>query len=120
MAIFSEYHWPGNVRELENMVRRMVVLATSRRSPGDRTAGSPHTDHDDRGDFLDLEALSVDLANGRAWIEGNPNAQRGRRKEGDRAGAPADALESEGGRRTASDQLALLYKMKEGGLNDDR
>jgi two-component system response regulator AtoC len=26
--LFMEYGWPGNVRELENMVKRMVVLAT--------------------------------------------------------------------------------------------
>lgn len=29
MEILEEYHWPGNVRELENLVQRLVIMASS-------------------------------------------------------------------------------------------
>ena len=28
LALFAEYDWPGNVRELENVVKRLVILAS--------------------------------------------------------------------------------------------
>src|SRR4030066_812336 len=28
LAVLSRYHWPGNIRELENLIERIVVLAT--------------------------------------------------------------------------------------------
>ena len=33
MARLSDYGWPGNVRELENVVERIVLLASSHESP---------------------------------------------------------------------------------------
>jgi transcriptional regulator with PAS, ATPase and Fis domain len=51
MRVFVDYHWPGNVRELENVIKRIVVLgneAPIRRdlahriaTPGLRPAASP-------------------------------------------------------------------------------
>ncbi len=29
LEILEEYHWPGNVRELENLVQRLVIMASS-------------------------------------------------------------------------------------------
>jgi two-component system response regulator AtoC len=42
LRLFAEYDWPGNVRELENLVQRMVILATDepiRRDVADAIAG---------------------------------------------------------------------------------
>jgi two-component system response regulator AtoC len=42
LRLFAEYDWPGNVRELENLVQRMVILATDepiRREIADAIAG---------------------------------------------------------------------------------
>jgi two-component system response regulator AtoC len=124
MAVFSEYHWPGNVRELENMVRRMVVLGNEQAVLQEiALRGAPHTDGDDAGDFLDLEALSADLANGRG-VDLKAISKRAARVAEKRV-IERVLQQTRWNRKEAAEQLqisykALLYKMKEGGLNDDR
>ena len=124
MAVFSGYHWPGNVRELENMIRRMVVLGNEQAVLQEiALRGAPHTDHDDRADFLDLEALSADLANGRG-VDLKAISKHAARVAEKRV-IERVLQQTRWNRKEAAEQLqisykALLYKMKEGGLNDDR
>ena len=44
MALLMAYHWPGNVRELENVIQRMMVVAT--------------------GDSLEVQDLPVEMRGG--------------------------------------------------------
>jgi two-component system response regulator AtoC len=124
MNTLMSYHWPGNVRELENMVRRMVVLgneqsvvteiADSRSAPAvSEDANVSKTLEAIGADFsnpdgIDLKAISrraAQLAEKRV-IERVLHHTRWNRKE-----AAA---------RLQISYKALLYKMKENGLNESR
>src|SRR5262249_32135361 len=69
LDVFNGYHWPGNVRELENMVKRMVVLAPSKRcwrrlptGPVRRPPGGAR-----RGRSISRRSASISRT-ARAWI----------------------------------------------------
>jgi two-component system response regulator AtoC len=106
------------------MIRRMVVLGNEQAVLQEiALRGAPHTDHDDRADFLDLEALSADLANGRG-VDLKAISKHAARVAEKRV-IERVLQQTRWNRKEAAEQLqisykALLYKMKEGGLNDDR
>ena len=124
MAVFAEYHWPGNVRELENMVRRMIVLGSEQTVLQEISLrGAPHNGGDDSEDFLDLEALGSDLADGRG-VDLKAISKRAARIA-ERRVIERVLQQTRWNRKEAAERLqisykALLYKMKENGLNDER
>jgi two-component system response regulator AtoC len=124
MTIFSEYHWPGNVRELENMVRRMIVLGSEETVLQEISLrAAPHNGGDDSEDFLDLEALGSDLADGRG-VDLKAISKRAARIA-ERRVIERVLQQTRWNRKEAAERLqisykALLYKMKENGLNDER
>ncbi len=124
MAIFTEYHWPGNVRELENMVRRMIVLGNEQAVLQEiALRGAPHGAQEDASDFLDLEALGSDLADGRG-VDLKAISKRAARLAEKRV-IERVLQQTRWNRKEAAERLqisykALLYKMKENGLNDHR
>ncbi|MCH2172299.1 sigma-54 dependent transcriptional regulator [Myxococcota bacterium] len=124
MAAFMEYDWPGNVRELENMVRRMVVLGNEGSLLEEIRARDVSTASKEKPEnALDLTAIGVDIAQDDVFdlkaisrraaqlaekrvIEKVLNQTRWNRKEA------AEKLQIS--------YKALLYKMKESGLNEGR
>jgi two-component system response regulator AtoC len=124
MAVFAEYHWPGNVRELENMVRRMIVLGNEQAVLREiALRGVPHNGDEETADFLDLEALGSDLADGRG-VDLKAISKRAARIAEKRV-IERVLQQTRWNRKEAAERLqisykALLYKMKENGLNDNR
>jgi two-component system response regulator AtoC len=116
------YHWPGNVRELENMVKRMVVLGNEHavvQEIAHREA--PITDDEPGGGALDLQALGVDLANGKG-VDLKAIAKRAAHVAEKRV-IERVLQQTRWNRKEAADRLqisykALLYKMKEAGLSE--
>ena len=123
MNLFMQYHWPGNVRELENMVKRIVVLGNEQVMLSEMSAQEAprHSSQDDEafdvgaigmeegnGDSMDLKAISKKAAQvaEKRVIEKVLGQTRWNRKE---------AAE-----RLKISYKALLYKMKENGLNESR
>ncbi len=62
---FMQYHWPGNIRELENMLKRMVVMGNAQSVLDEISLRDGPETAPEEGDFLDLDALGVDLSNGK-------------------------------------------------------
>ena len=124
MEIFAEYHWPGNVRELENMVRRMIVLGNEQAGLQEiALRGAPHNTREDPAEFLDLGALGSDLAGGRGVDLKAISKQAARVAE--KRVIERVLKQTRWNRKEAAERLqisykALLYKMKENGLNDER
>jgi two-component system response regulator AtoC len=124
MEIFAEYHWPGNVRELENMVRRMIVLGNEQAVLQEiALRGVPHNAREDPVEFLDLGALGSDLADGRGVDLKAISKQAARVAE--KTVIERVLKQTRWNRKEAAERLqisykALLYKMKESGLNGER
>jgi two-component system response regulator AtoC len=121
LEVFEAYHWPGNVRELENMVKRMVVLGNEqtvleeiahRTSTADAGNGASGP--------LDLEALGVDLADGRGVdlkAIAKRAAQIAEKRVIERVLDQTRWNRKEAAERLQISYKALLYKMKENGLS---
>jgi two-component system response regulator AtoC len=121
VEVFNAYHWPGNVRELENMVKRMVVLSTEqtvleeishRMNAAASGNGTPAS--------LDLEALGVDLSEGKG-VDLKAIAKRAAQVAEKRV-IERVLDQTRWNRKEAAERLqisykALLYKMKENGLS---
>ncbi|MFO0691460.1 MAG: sigma-54 dependent transcriptional regulator [Myxococcota bacterium] len=124
MRVLMHYHWPGNVRELENMIKRMVVLGSEQtvlQEIGQRglAAASPRGADDD----VDLAALGADIAAGRDLdlkAIAKRAAQIAEKKVIERVLAQTRWNRKEAAERLQISYKALLYKMKENGLSDDR
>ncbi|RIL04878.1 MAG: sigma-54-dependent Fis family transcriptional regulator [Proteobacteria bacterium] len=122
LECFHSYHWPGNVRELENMVKRMVVLGNEQALLEEIThrigaAGNG----DGAAPSLDLEALGVDLADGRGVdlkAIGKRAAQIAEKRVIERVLDQTRWNRKEAAERLQISYKALLYKMKENGLSE--
>jgi len=124
MEIFAKYHWPGNVRELENMVRRMVVLDNEAAVMEEiKLTGSRLQEREESNDSLDLGALGADFSN-KQGIDLKAISRRAAQLA--EKGVIEKVLqETRWNRKEAAARLqisykALLYKMKENGLSQNR
>jgi two-component system, NtrC family, response regulator AtoC len=122
LEAFLAYRWPGNVRELENMVKRMVVLA-SEQTVLEEIAQRVKTMGADGEveSFLDLDALGVDLADGKG-VDLKAIAKRASQIAEKRV-IERVLDQTRWNRKEAAERLqisykALLYKMKENGLSE--
>jgi two-component system response regulator AtoC len=119
---FHVYHWPGNVRELENLVKRMVVLGNESALLEEITHRISSADkREDEGGGLDLEALGVDLANGRGVdlkAIAKRAAQIAEKRVIERVLDQTRWNRKEAAERLQISYKALLYKMKENGLSE--
>ena len=123
MRVLMHYHWPGNVRELENMIKRMVVLGSEQtvlQEIGQRgLPAAPRGSEDD----VDLAALGADIAAGRDLdlkAIAKRAAQIAEKKVIERVLAQTRWNRKEAAERLQISYKALLYKMKENGLSDNR
>jgi len=124
MEIFAKYHWPGNVRELENMVRRMVVLDNEAAVMEEiKLTGSRLQEREESNDSLDLGALGADFSK-KQGIDLKAISRRAAQLA--EKGVIEKVLqETRWNRKEAAARLqisykALLYKMKENGLSQNR
>src|SRR6266542_679383 len=120
--LFQEYTWPGNVRELENMIRRLVVLqsealvqeeiALRTEKPQDITPHPPAPPKDQNPSRPGRDLGLKDIAKKAAMAA--------------EAAAIKDVLERVRWNRAETARLlkisykALLYKIKQCGLDDPR
>jgi len=124
MEIFGKYHWPGNVRELENMVRRMVVLGNEAAVVEEiKLSGTRLQEREEVNDSLDLGALGADFSDAQG-IDLKAISRRAAQLA--EKGVIEKVLqETRWNRKEAALRLkisykALLYKMKENGLSQNR
>jgi len=123
MDTFMAYHWPGNVRELENMVRRMVVLGNEAMLLEEIKGVANDNASADAQGSLDLEALGVDFYNGEG-IDLKAISRKAAQMAEKRV-IEQVLQQTRWNRKEAAEKLqisykALLYKMKENGLNERR
>ncbi len=123
MKVFSEYYWPGNVRELENMVKRMVVLGNEQTVLQEIALRQAPKSTEMEADVLDMDALGIDLANGKG-IDlksiSRSAAQVAEKRVIERVLSQTRWNRKEAAERLQISYKALLYKMKENGLTDRR
>jgi two-component system response regulator AtoC len=124
MEIFTKYHWPGNVRELENLVRRMVVLGNEDAVVEEiKLTGSRQQAREETSESLDLGALGADFSSEQG-IDLKAISRRAAQLA--EKGVIEKVLqETRWNRKEAAQRLqisykALLYKMKENGLSQNR
>lgn len=122
LEAFHGYGWPGNVRELENMVKRMVVLANEQALLEEITHRTGAAGTAGNGDaVLDLDALGVDLADGRGVdlkAIAKRAAQIAEKRVIERVLDQTRWNRKEAAERLQISYKALLYKMKENGLSE--
>ncbi len=123
MNAFMQYHWPGNVRELENMLKRMVVMGDAQAVMDEISLRDGPEAAPEEGDFLDLDALGVDLSNGKGIdLKGISKraAQLAEKRVIERMLRQTRWNRKEAAGRLQISYKALLYKMKENGLSERR
>jgi len=124
MEIFLNYHWPGNVRELENLVRRMVVLGNEGSVVDEiKHTGSRQKERENASDSTDLGSLGADFSSEQG-IDLKAISRRAAQLA--EKGVIEKVLQqTRWNRKEAAGRLqisykALLYKMKENGLSQNR
>ena len=115
---------PGNVRELENLVRRMVVLGNESAVVEEiKLSGSRLQEREEVNDSVDLGALGADFSDAQG-IDLKAISRRAAQLA--EKGVIEKVLqETRWNRKEAAQRLqisykALLYKMKENGLSQNR
>jgi two-component system response regulator AtoC len=113
MSLLFEYDWPGNVRELENSIERAIVLCEGAQIEAEalperlrRSAGTVATPPPGEGDDNDLSIKRASRRSEEALIRRALQKTRGNRTRA------AELLEIS--------HRALLYKIKEYGINVSR
>ncbi len=102
MSFFLGYHWPGNVRELENIIERAMILTEK--------------------DVIDVDVLPVSVHEGGPVSPLGFSLKKNARELEMRL--IKDALRATRGNKSQASRLleishkALLYKIKEYGLED--
>jgi two-component system response regulator AtoC len=124
LEVMMGYHWPGNVRELENMVKRIVVLG-SETAVLQEIALRERRDESEAEDEsgFDLQALSADFADGKTLdlkAISKRAAQIAEKRVIERVLNQTRWNRKEAAERLQISYKALLYKMKESGLNEGR
>ncbi|MCP4905554.1 MAG: sigma-54-dependent Fis family transcriptional regulator [bacterium] len=123
MRSLMGYHWPGNVRELENMIKRMVVLGNEQAvlQEIDQRESIPKADADTQE--FDLAVLAANFENGEE-LDLKAISRRASRvaekKVIERVLGMTRWNRKETAKRLQISYKALLYKMKENGLNEGR
>jgi len=124
MEIFLNYHWPGNVRELENLVRRMVVLGNEGSVVDEiKHTGFRQKERENASDSTDLGSLGADFSSEQG-IDLKAISRRAAQLA--EKGVIEKVLQqTRWNRKEAAGRLqisykALLYKMKENGLSQNR
>jgi two-component system response regulator AtoC len=124
LEIFSKYQWPGNVRELENLVRRMVVLGNEGAVVEEiKLIGSRQQEREEASGSPDLASLGADFSSEQG-IDLKAISRRAAQLA--EKGVIEKVLqETRWNRKVAAERLqisykALLYKMKENGLSQNR
>ena len=124
IEILKKSHWPGNVRELETLVRRMVVLGNEDAVVEEiKLTGSRQQAREEASDSLDLAALGADFSSEQG-IDLKAISRRAAQLA--EKGVIEKVLqETRWNRKAAAQRLqisykALLYKMKENGLSQNR
>jgi len=122
VARLEQYQWPGNVRELENMMRRMIVLESEEGVLGELSPRQPVTQKSEEDtDFLDLESLGRELANGNGVdlkAISKRAASLAEKRVIERVLQQTRWNRKEAAGRLQISYKALLYKMKENGLHE--
>jgi len=123
MDAFMAYHWPGNIRELENMVRRMVVLGNEAGLLEEIVKASVELTATETPDSFNLDSIGVDFSNGEG-IDLKAISRRAAQLAEKRV-IERVLQQTRWNRKEAAEKLqisykALLYKMKENGLNERR
>ena len=123
MDTFMAYHWPGNIRELENMVRRMVVLGNEPSLIEEIRVPKMGVSPAEEQEKFNLEALEVNFSNGEG-IDLKAISRRAAQMAEKRV-IERVLQQTRWNRKEAAEKLqisykALLYKMKENGLNERR
>jgi two-component system response regulator AtoC len=122
MEALQRYDWPGNIRELENMIRRMVVLGNEQAVIDEIEQLSKRTsNHEEAKDSLDLDALGADFSSSQGVDLKRISrraAQLAEKRVIERVLEQTRWNRKEAAGRLQISYKALLYKMKENGLNE--
>ncbi len=123
MQMMGLYDWPGNVRELENMIKRAVVLGSENAIRKELQLREKPHQTSSAGDELDLLSLGADFS-GEKGLDLKAISKRAARVA-EKKVIERVLNQTRWNRKAAAELLqisykALLYKMKESGLSDDR
>jgi two-component system response regulator AtoC len=123
MQVLMAHHWPGNVRELENMIKRIVVLGNEAAVIKELEQHAPPASAESSDPGFDLQKLGADLSDG-GGVDlkaiSKRAAQIAERKVIERVLHQTRWNRKEAAERLQISYKALLYKMKENGLNESR
>ncbi len=121
--LFMRHRWSGNVRELENLVKRVVVLGNEQIVVDELNQRLGEEASEPEAPSLDMGALGLDLANGKAVdlkAIAKQAAQLAEKRVIERVLDQTRWNRKEAAERLQISYKALLYKMKDNGLNESR